>query len=186
MNGRRFIEGVVSLLSEDSETIVREARARYEEMIPDLAYRERPEHLMAFPLFICTGCLAVGLSLNERGINFHTYGKAYLRVLADTPSVFDEIPEGDALVEMKRLAGESNHGSGRGEFVMDILTDDPHIDYAMKIKSCAICHQFRKYDAMELVPYMCAADDVFSARGGPGATAHGNDSARSAPMRFPV
>ena len=32
----------------------------------------------------------------------------------------------------------------------------------MNIKSCAICHAFSKYDAMDLVPYMCAMDDVAS------------------------
>ena len=32
----------------------------------------------------------------------------------------------------------------------------------MNIKSCGICHQYAKYDAMDLVPYMCATDDVES------------------------
>ena len=34
----------------------------------------------------------------------------------------------------------------------------------MNIFSCDICHQFSKFDAMDLVPYMCALDDVLSDR----------------------
>ncbi len=43
----------------------------------------------------------------------------------------------------------------------------------MNIKSCAICHAFSKYDAMDLVPYMCASDDVVSDRGGQGLRRNG-------------
>jgi len=38
----------------------------------------------------------------------------------------------------------------------------------MNVKSCAICFAYKKYDAMELVPYMCASDDVESDRDGQG------------------
>ena len=69
---------------------------------------------------------------------------------------------------MKLLGEESQREAGVGEFVFEIDTDDAGVDYAMNIKSCAICHQFSKFGAMELVPYMCAADDVFSVRGDQG------------------
>ena len=48
------------------------------------------------------------------------------------------------------------------------LGDRTDFDWGMNIKSCAICHAFSKYDAMDLVPYMCASDDVESDRGGQG------------------
>jgi len=38
------------------------------------------------------------------------------------------------------------------------------VDWGMNVRSCAVCHQFAKYHAMELVPYMCAVDDVMSDR----------------------
>lgn len=38
----------------------------------------------------------------------------------------------------------------------------------MNIKSCAICHLFSQHDAMDLVPYMCASDDVISDKSGQG------------------
>ncbi len=38
----------------------------------------------------------------------------------------------------------------------------------MNITSCAICHLFGNHDAMDLVPYMCAFDDVMSAAGDQG------------------
>jgi len=43
----------------------------------------------------------------------------------------------------------------------------------MNVKSCAICSMFSKYDAMDLVPYMCASDDVESDRDGQGLRRNG-------------
>ena len=45
------------------------------------------------------------------------------------------------------------------------LGDREDYDWGMNVKSCAICHSFSKYDAMDLVPYMCATDDVMSDKG---------------------
>ena len=42
------------------------------------------------------------------------------------------------------------------------LGDGSGFDWGMNVKSCAICHTFSKYDAMDLVPYMCATDDLMS------------------------
>ena len=39
---------------------------------------------------------------------------------------------------------------------------------AIDITSCAICQMFAPYDAMALVPYMCALDDAVSDRYGQG------------------
>lgn len=49
-----------------------------------------------------------------------------------------------------------------------MLEGDEHSDRGMNITSCAICHLFGKRGAMELVPYMCAFDDVVSDAGGQG------------------
>ena len=45
------------------------------------------------------------------------------------------------------------------------LSDNDDFDWGMNVKSCAICSSFSKYDAMDLVPYMCASDDVMSDQG---------------------
>lgn len=36
------------------------------------------------------------------------------------------------------------------------------------VKSCAICQAAARYDAMSLVPYFCAVDDVMSDKGNQG------------------
>ncbi|MCZ6616861.1 MAG: L-2-amino-thiazoline-4-carboxylic acid hydrolase, partial [Gammaproteobacteria bacterium] len=43
-----------------------------------------------------------------------------------------------------------------------VYGDRETYDWGMNVKSCGICYQFSKYDAMDLVPYMCATDDVMS------------------------
>lgn len=64
-------------------------------------------------------------------------------------------------------AGEaSQKEAAPGEFVFEaFLGDREDYDWGMNVKSCAICHSFSKYDAMDLVPYMCATDDVMSDKG---------------------
>ena len=51
------------------------------------------------------------------------------------------------------------------QFVFEaFLGDRSEYDWGMNVKSCAICYAFSKYDAMDLVPHMCATDDVVSDR----------------------
>ena len=47
-------------------------------------------------------------------------------------------------------------------------SDSGEVDWGMNIKSCAICSLFSRHDAMDLVPYMCATDDVMSDHGAQG------------------
>jgi hypothetical protein len=41
-------------------------------------------------------------------------------------------------------------------------------DWEFNVHSCTICHTASKYDAMDLVPYMCATDDVMSEKNNDG------------------
>ncbi len=59
-------------------------------------------------------------------------------------------------------------GAAANEFEFELLDADESGERGMNITSCAICHLFAKHDAMELVPYMCAFDDVMSAAGDQG------------------
>ena len=73
------------------------------------------------------------------------------------------LPEEEAVGEEdmgEMLAAAKTHP---GEFDIEIVQGDGiTFDFGYNVKSCAICHVFLQHDAMDLVPYMCAFDDVAS------------------------
>ena len=72
-------------------------------------------------------------------------------------------PGGDDDAERSRTdADASQAGAAPNEFVFETVEAGQNTGRGMNIKSCAICHLFGQYDAMELVPYMCSFDDVVS------------------------
>lgn len=150
-------------LVDDPEAAVDEARRRFEEMIPGLAYLDVPDHPMAASLYVCSTALALYLALAGRGVGVHDFGAAFnesmtafIGLLTDDPFEYDEalIAAGD----------ESQRGARPGEFVFEAIPADADGEWGINMLSCGICHQFAKYGAMELVPYMCAVDDIMSDR----------------------
>jgi hypothetical protein len=158
---------------DDAEVVVDEAAAIFEGMLPDMAYVDNPDSPMAASVFVCCGSLALYLALKQRGIDAHQYGGALLESIRSAPPVPQSTDEGTSA--QKRFAqfvasGEASQKSARtGEFVFEALIGDrSEYDWGMNVKSCAICHAFSKYDAMDLVPYMCATDDLLSDAAGQG------------------
>ena len=165
---------LVGSLVDDPEAAVEEAAAIFDRMIPELAYVDKPSHPMAASLFLCVALLALYLALRERGVDVHDFGSAVLTATAQGPLPQPEQAEDDR-PPLERFAGfaaraEASQGdAGPGEFVFEaFLGDRKDYDWGMNVKSCAICHAFSKYAAMDLVPYMCATDDVVSDRGNQG------------------
>ncbi len=156
------LKGFVSKLVSDVDEVVFAARRRFAEMLEDCAYLDTPDSPLANALFQCNVNLATYLELKQRGIDVHTYGAAMLddlRSRVETPPPF----EGEGMPD---LAGPGTHP---GEFELELVEGDGQdFDWGYNIKSCAICHQFAKYDALDLVPYMCASDDVMSDAGDQG------------------
>ncbi len=157
--GRERLADLVAPLSDDVEGTIDEAANTYRKMIPDMAYADCPDHPMAPSLIYCCINLAVYLALKDGGVDVHTFGKAMLDQLATFPAT--ERTEG----ERPDFTGPGTHP---GEFVVEVLEPDDSFAWGFNITSCAICHQFSKYDAMDLVPYMCASDDVESDKAGLG------------------
>lgn len=174
---RGFRERAIRLASrfvDDAEEAVDEATDIFERMLPEMAYVDEPEHPMASSLFICSGSLALYLALRRRGIDVHEYGSAVLEGIRNAPPPTPE-PQADDRSARDRFAdfvasGEASQRDPRpGEFVFEVFPGDrSELDWGMNVKSCAICHAFAKYDAMDLVPYMCATDDLMSDLGGQG------------------
>ena len=142
-------------------------------MLPDIAYRDNPDHRHAGDLFSCAMNLALFLAVKDRGIDAHRFGAAMIdrirKVLAalrsEQQGAEPQQPDPSATQTFIDAMQESQTSAKAGEFVYEYLPDESNADtgdWAFNITSCAICHHFRKYNAMDLVPYMCASDDVMS------------------------
>lgn len=164
-----FRDRFVSLAGEwvdDPEAVVADAQERFETMIPDLAYTDDPGHPMAMSLFYTAVSLAMHLALREKGVGTHDFGSALVASLIEHP-----VPDYDVSEQMDafKAAGDASLEHAKpGEFVFEVLTEGDGFDWAMNVKSCGVCFLFSKHDAMDLVPYMCAGDDVLGAQVGDG------------------
>ena len=169
----RYVRLIGSLV-DDAQAAVEEAATIFEGMIPDMAYVDKRDHPMASALFACSATLAVYLALKERGVDVHDFGTAMLTAMAQAPLAEPQEPEDDRplqerFAEFTASAEASQRDAMPGEFVFEaFLGDRTDFDWGMNVKSCAICFAFSKYDAMDLVPYMGATDDVMSDRGNQG------------------
>lgn len=162
-NSRPWFLAMASELVPDPDAVVSEAEAHFDALIPTMAYADRPGHPMASSVFSCEGLLALYLALRERGVDVHDYGAVMLETM---PS----LPMGDGQAElttelftaMVDAAAESQREARPGEFVYELVGPEDGANWGMNVLSCAICASYAKHDAMDLVPYMCAGDDVVS------------------------
>ncbi len=170
---------LVSSLVEDAEEIVSEAKAIFEGMIPNMAYVDHRDKPMAIAVFICSAHLALFLALSKRGVDAHDYGREMLNSLRLNPPAEQNSDDGLSAEEQFQnlIAGGENSQENAlpGEFVYEAFTGaGEEFDWGMNVKSCAICHAFSQHDAMDLVPYMCATDDVMSDLGKQGLRREGS------------
>lgn len=168
----RFVE-LASAFVDDADVVVKEAESRFGSMIPMMGYVENPTHPMAGSVFWCDAALALYLVLRERGVDVHDFGRALIERFArdmEQPAAADSEAEftAEVFTAMVEAAAESQRNPQAGEFVYELVGPEDGADWGMNIKSCAICASYSKHDAMALVPYMCATDDVVSDAQGQG------------------
>lgn len=156
-------ERVAAALTEDAAAAVENARQRFDEIAPSLAYLDEPRHPMALALFSCAGSLALHLALRDAGIDAHQLGQAIHHEFAQL-----SLPSEGLTKDLIDGAVRSQQESRPGEFVFEVVGSEGDTNYAMNVRSCAICALFSQFDAMDLVPYMCALDDLFSDMNGSG------------------
>ena len=162
------------LIEEGAEEILEESAKIFDGMIPEMAYVDHPEHPMANALFICNVNLAVYLALKKRGVDVHDFGNAMLTGLAAARVKGPEEPLGEGFLENDfdeffAVGEASQNDPVAGEFELEVVKGDAgEYEWGYNIKSCAICYSFSNHDAMDLVPYMCATDDVMSDKGNQG------------------
>ena len=149
-----------------------EASAIFDEMLPKLAYLDAPHHPLASALFTCSVNLSLYLALQKRGVDVHSFGNAMLNGLMRAPiPVPQESDEAlrERLAQFAVLAEASQTNAVPGEDVVEFVSGEhAEFEWGYNVNSCAICHQAAKYDAMDLVPYFCAVDDVMSDKGNQG------------------
>lgn len=69
----------------EAYTVVEEASAIFDNMLPRMAYVDKPEHPLAPALFICNVNLSLYLALKQRGVEAHAFGSAMLNGLERAP-----------------------------------------------------------------------------------------------------
>ncbi len=156
-----------SRFATDPETIIAEAATTFDAMLPTMAYVDKPEHPFAPALFTCNVNLSLYLALKQRGVNAHAFGSAMINGLMRAPiQVPPETAEmlQEKLTQFAIIAKESQTNAQPGEDIIEVVEGED-FDWGYNVKSCAICHSAAKYDAMDVVPYMCAVDDVISDKG---------------------
>lgn len=159
-------------LVSDTDAVIAEASAIFDEMLPGMAYMDKPQHPLASALFICSVNLSLYLALKNRGVDVHAFGSAMLNGLMRAPiQVPQESDEAlrERLAQFTLIAESSQVNAKPGEDVVEFVCgEDTEFEWGYNVKSCAICHAASKYDAMDLVPYFCAVDDVMSDKGNQG------------------
>ena len=150
--------------------VVEEASQRFDALLPEMGYVDRPDHPMASSVFHCSAFLALWQVLAERGVDVHDFGRTMLeqfRAVLATEDGRRRAARDDADGEASRAAwvasAEVSQRERRpGEFVYELVPGTSRASWGMNVLSCAICHQYAAHGAMDLVPYMCATDDVVS------------------------
>ncbi len=161
-HGRERLSNMIAPLTDGPCAALDEARAILVEITPSLAYLDVPGHPLARALFDCAINLAIYLALKSAGIEVHDFGRALLNNLSMQPAQ----AEAESGQMMDVPADARAHP---GQFKLEsVQTEDDAFQWGFNMTSCAICYLYGQHDAMALVPYMCASDDVISDQRGQG------------------
>lgn len=155
--------------TDDTESVIREATAEYDQLVPLMPYADDPKHPMAGSMFFCAMMLAIYLPLRSRGVDVHDFGRRALTMIGHVNRQNPAPATTEAGEKLIEAAKASQVSAADNEFVFEAENSDADDeDWRMNVKRCAICSLYSKRDAMDLVPYMCASDDIVSDIGGQG------------------
>lgn len=152
---------------DDAQPVLEKTAIIFNQMLADMAYVDKTDHPMASSVFDSCATLAVYLTLKERGVNVHDFGCAMLTSLAQSSlKPVDVGGDPKSLADFIASSKASQKDAAPGEYVFEAFVGDQRdFDWGVNIKRCALCILFAKHDAMDLVPYMCAMNDVLSDKG---------------------
>jgi hypothetical protein len=145
----------------DVDALAAEAREAFAALEPEVPYADRPDHVMFGAAFGVYRFLAMWQAARSRGYDVHAVGRA----ICGTPVPARPLASGPALAKLRADAEASGRKAAANEFVFEFVEGDGETDWGMNVTSCAVCHAYGRHDAMDLVPYLCAIDDVDSTAG---------------------
>ena len=141
-------------LSSDPEAVLNQAESILrQDIMNKLAYLDAPRGTIAGALFFSAVHLAVWKALKEEeedAVDVHDFGAAILNNREHLPPIISD----DGIEENWTDSPGTHPGEWQIEFVEDV-----DYDMAYNVTSCAECGLYAQYDAMDLMPYMCASDD---------------------------
>jgi hypothetical protein len=159
------LEQIAQALSADPQRAIERASSRWDELSPNFAYADEPDHPMAPSFLLCAAHLVLFEVLREEsGVDEHTYGRTMHSI---PPSPVPEPTEPEAPPNWSAAAKESMANRRAGRFAFELVRDEA-ADFGMNIRACALVHEFSRHDALDLVPYFCHNDDVGSDATGQG------------------
>jgi len=183
---RGFGADLVEKFTDDPDTVLLKAETIYESMIPDIGYLDDQDHPFASAVFLCGFQIAVYLALREQQVDIHDFGRELVIKTttliearqSKTEGSQNESGEDDrrhAARRFKDAAEKSQTQAKPREFVFEVVSGKGEdFDWGQNVTSCAICYMASKRNVSELVPYMCATDDVVSDLGNQGLRRNGS------------
>jgi hypothetical protein len=145
------------------EILLADVRSAFAELADEIPYADRQDHVMFLPAFSVFVYLAIYQALRPRGYDAHRVGRAILAA-----PVIEIGPSEKGAATIAEDAAASLGDAAPNEFAFELVEGGEESDYGMNIRACAVCHAFGRHDATDLVPYMCALDDVVSDATGQG------------------
>lgn len=156
---------------EEANTLMRESRQKYEELIPQIPYIGDRNPLLVF-LLPTSRYLAIYRTFQEHGRTLEETGRLVYDI---GEAEFEAIPGWvRPAIEVlwfsrwftKRLqkrAASSQERKYSGGYVLAYVEGDGRdFDYGIDYIECASCKFLKEQDAAELGPYVCAVDKVAS------------------------
>ncbi len=168
---REMLKLLAAEFVDTPEEALEAALSNLDEVARGMPYLDKPQNPVAYAMFICASVLSLYMHLRTQNVNVHDYGARYVKLssMRPQPSAAEAAADGEDELDdeiSETLGAADAPKTHPGEFEIELLEGDgEEFDFGYNIKSCAICHVFSQHDAMELVPYMCAYDDVASDQG---------------------
>ncbi len=146
--------------------VLDEARLAFSQLLPDVPYTDNPSHTMAQSMYFCAVGLAFLKPIRARSIDLHCLGRAiyhFTKVYNESVAGSEDLSQSKQARERSNRESEESHLSNDPkEFVWDVIETTNEGVSGFNVTSCAICQLYSKHQASELVPYLCAGDDLVS------------------------
>ena len=156
---------------EEANTLMRESRQKYKDLIPQIPYIGKRNPLLIF-LLPASRYLAIYRTFQEHGRTVEEAGRLVYEI---AEAQFEAIPRWVRRVigvlwfipwfakRLQKRAALSQERKYPGGYVLAYVEGDGQdFDYGIDYIECASCKFLNEQDAAELGPYVCAVDKVAS------------------------